>query len=256
MCRRAGSALRLRADRTGRDVAQGKRLEECFQALKNSLQVVAIDLDKGDDAQVIFETLNARGEPLLPADLLRNYIFLHAIEQGLPIPIGTQDAGVLNTSINDEDVDAPGLAAGTLDDEMDNGNAGKTVDVGSLSTEAEFKRRAAEAYSEYASQYKSRFKWLRPNLFNKNLARDLKADVQALFKILQVSSKWDAGKDAKLRSLIELLNIEHPDEKVLVFTQYADTVRYLETQLKAQNAFAKFARTFSASSFSPIRTSA
>jgi hypothetical protein len=47
------------------------RLEESFQALKNALQVVVIDLETGDDAQVIFETLNARGEPLLPADLLR-----------------------------------------------------------------------------------------------------------------------------------------------------------------------------------------
>jgi uncharacterized protein with ParB-like and HNH nuclease domain len=54
------------------------RIEEAFQAMKNSLQVVAIDLEKDDDAQVIFETLNARGEPLLPADLLRNYIFLRA----------------------------------------------------------------------------------------------------------------------------------------------------------------------------------
>jgi len=54
------------------------RTEEAFQALKNALQVVAIDLEAGDDAQVIFETLNARGEPLLPADLLRNYIFLRA----------------------------------------------------------------------------------------------------------------------------------------------------------------------------------
>jgi len=184
----------------------------------------------------LFKRLESSGSVFIESverHILRNYIFLHAIEQGLPIPIGTQDAGVLNTSINDEDVDAPGLAAGTLDDDMDNGNAGKTVDVGSLSTEAEFKRRAAEAYTEYASQYKSRFKWLRPNLFNKNLAHDLKADVQALFKILQVSSKWDAGKDAKLRSLIELLAVKHSDEKVLVFTQYADTVRYLETQLKA-----------------------
>jgi hypothetical protein len=58
------------------------RLEECFQALKNSLQVVAIDLDQDDDAQVIFETLNARGAPLLPADLLRNYIFLRAARAG------------------------------------------------------------------------------------------------------------------------------------------------------------------------------
>jgi uncharacterized protein with ParB-like and HNH nuclease domain len=54
------------------------RIDEAFQALKNALQVAVIDLETGDDAQVIFETLNARGEPLLPADLLRNYIFLRA----------------------------------------------------------------------------------------------------------------------------------------------------------------------------------
>ena len=54
------------------------RLDECFQALKNAPQVVVIDLGIDDDAQVIFETLNARGEPLLPADLLRNFIFLRA----------------------------------------------------------------------------------------------------------------------------------------------------------------------------------
>jgi hypothetical protein len=58
------------------------RLDECFQALKSSLQVVTIDLQPGDDPQVIFETLNARGEPLLPADLLRNYIFLRAARTG------------------------------------------------------------------------------------------------------------------------------------------------------------------------------
>ena len=58
------------------------RLEECFQALKNALQVVTIDLEQDDDAQVIFETLNARGEPLLPADLLRNFIFLRAARKG------------------------------------------------------------------------------------------------------------------------------------------------------------------------------
>lgn len=60
------------------------RVEETFQALKSALQVVAIDLEKDDDAQVIFETLNARGEPLLPADLLRNYIFLRAGRNGEP----------------------------------------------------------------------------------------------------------------------------------------------------------------------------
>lgn len=61
-----------------------EQLEECFQALKNALQVVVIDLEQDDDAQVIFETLNARGEQLLPADLLRNFIFLRAARQGEP----------------------------------------------------------------------------------------------------------------------------------------------------------------------------
>jgi uncharacterized protein with ParB-like and HNH nuclease domain len=61
-----------------------QRLDESFQALKNALQVVVIDLEQDDDAQVIFETLNARGEPLLPADLLRNYIFLRAARGGEP----------------------------------------------------------------------------------------------------------------------------------------------------------------------------
>lgn len=59
-----------------------QRLDESFQALRNALQVVAIDLERDDDAQVIFETLNARGEPLLPADLLRNYVFLRAARRG------------------------------------------------------------------------------------------------------------------------------------------------------------------------------
>ncbi len=66
------------------DVPLTDRLNECFQALKNALQVVVVDLEPGDDAQVIFETLNARGQPLLPADLLRNFIFLRASRQGEP----------------------------------------------------------------------------------------------------------------------------------------------------------------------------
>lgn len=61
-----------------------ERLDECFQALKNALQVVVIDLGSDDDSQVIFETLNARGEPLLPADLLRNFIFIRAARAGEP----------------------------------------------------------------------------------------------------------------------------------------------------------------------------
>ena len=62
-----------------------ERTDQCFQTLRSALMVVVIDLHKDDDPQVIFETLNARGEPLLPADLLRNYIFFRATRAGLDI---------------------------------------------------------------------------------------------------------------------------------------------------------------------------
>lgn len=65
-----------------KEVALETRLDEALHALKSALQVVVIDLSEGDDAQIIFETLNARGAPLLPADLLRNFIFLRAARAG------------------------------------------------------------------------------------------------------------------------------------------------------------------------------
>ena len=60
-----------------------QRLQALFSALQNSLQLVSIELETKDDPQVIFETLNARGEPLLSSDLLRNFIFLRAKREDL-----------------------------------------------------------------------------------------------------------------------------------------------------------------------------
>lgn len=45
--------------------------------------MVVINLEDKDDAQEIFETLNAMGTPLLPADLVKNFLFHEAIERGL-----------------------------------------------------------------------------------------------------------------------------------------------------------------------------
>lgn len=58
------------------------RAEALFEALRRNLQLVVIELEEDDDPQVIFETLNARGEPLLPSDLVRNFVFLRAARQG------------------------------------------------------------------------------------------------------------------------------------------------------------------------------
>ena len=61
-----------------------ERVKAMHDALRGALQVVTVELEAEDDPQVIFETLNARGEPLLPSDLLRNYIFLRATQQKEP----------------------------------------------------------------------------------------------------------------------------------------------------------------------------
>lgn len=58
------------------------KLDALWQALVEEFKVVEIVLEEGDDAQVIFETLNERGEPLLASDLVRNNIFHRADAAG------------------------------------------------------------------------------------------------------------------------------------------------------------------------------
>ncbi len=49
-----------------------------LEALQQCFQIMRLQLDGEDDPQIIFETLNARGVPLTPGDLIRNFIFLRA----------------------------------------------------------------------------------------------------------------------------------------------------------------------------------
>lgn len=51
-------------------------VEALVMAILNDLKVVLIQLEKSDDAQVIFETLNGRGAELHATDLIRNYLFM------------------------------------------------------------------------------------------------------------------------------------------------------------------------------------
>ncbi|MDF1595107.1 MAG: DUF262 domain-containing protein [Acidimicrobiia bacterium] len=53
--------------------------------LRSLLKVVVIDLERNDNAQVIFETLNARGTPLRASDLIKNLLFQRATDAGEPV---------------------------------------------------------------------------------------------------------------------------------------------------------------------------
>jgi len=51
-------------------------------AVRDRLQMVIIDLAVDENAQEIFETLNARGAPLSAADLIKNFVFQRLLETG------------------------------------------------------------------------------------------------------------------------------------------------------------------------------
>jgi hypothetical protein len=67
------------------DTSPADRFYSIWNTFRTTLQIVSIELEDGDDPQVIFETLNARGQPLLPSDLTRNTVFLEASTRGLDI---------------------------------------------------------------------------------------------------------------------------------------------------------------------------
>ena len=167
--------------------------------------------------------------------LLRNYVFLHAIRNGLPLPIGTQDAEMLDSRFTDEDENQATMDFLDLEEEED--ELEQEVDEAGRNwwTSAECESRAAEIYADYERLYQRRFRWLRSGLFKDRLEDDLQADANALLGLLQTHGSWRPEHDAKLNALYSLLTETHPDRKVLVFSQFADTVRYLEEQLKVKD---------------------
>ncbi len=196
----------------------------------------------------LFKRLESSGAAFIQSlerHILRNYVYLHAISHDLPLPIGTQDAALLDEGGNEEDEDSllsqdweegphplapsPRSGEGELESLTPLSQLGRGA-----GGEGNFVQRAAEIYRLYREQYPRRFKWMRANLFRPELRQNLQQDATALIGILQLAGNWNPFEDSKLVALIDLLQQQHPTDKVLIFTQFADTGRYLATALQAQ----------------------
>ena len=166
----------------------------------------------------LFKRLESSGYSFLLSverHILRNFIYLHALENHLPVPIGTQDSQFLDTRQDDSDEEVASATTAALRREQD------------------FRARAATIYNLYASDHKKKFSWLRPALLAPKLAQDLLADARALLQIFERCSEWDPSRDAKLKALVQLAGEKHKSHKLLIFTQFGDTVEYLQRQLPA-----------------------
>ncbi len=174
----------------------------------------------------LFKRLESSGFAFLQSierHILRNYVFLHAIAHKLPLPIGTQDIAFLDTrNYDDDDIEEINI------DEDENIIYESELDL-------DYQKQAAKIYQTYQTTYQKRFKWVRSELFKPSLKQDLQNDVLALINLLQTCGKWQPDQDQKLQLLIDLITEKHPQEKILVFTQFADTVHYVTQELKGRN---------------------
>ncbi len=137
----------------------------------------------------------------------RNELFLYALDNGLPLPTGTiQEADLLD----DDDI---------IEHEVDD-----TERLGDA---------AAQRYQALVDANPGYVTWIRPEFFTPGLRDALLADTEALAVLLDAYGPWEIGRDSKLAALAKLINEEHPDEKVLVFTEYKDTANYVATSLRS-----------------------
>ena len=149
--------------------------------------------------------------------LLRNYIFAYAIENELPLPIGQQEANLLDDFVEDMDLDEDG----------------SNIEFKFLSlTELDYKKIADKAYNSLEEQ---KFQWINSKLFRKELLTNILTDCKAVLQILELGKNWKAQNDRQLNALAKLISETHGKEKILVFTQFADTAYYLANELKNRN---------------------
>lgn len=169
----------------------------------------------------LFKRLESSGYSFLLSlsrHILRNYVFVYAIENKLPLPIGKNISQNLDDFLEDSDID----------------NNSKEENHLNLILNAEtYLKKAEELYRVFESpNIRKQFDWIRSDFFSPTLQKTLIADGNEIIKILKIGKDWNPDQDRKLNALYEMLTSTHKAEKVLVFTQFADTAGYLAEQLK------------------------
>lgn len=175
---------------------------------------------KGFARTNLFKRLESSGYSFLLSisrHILRNFIFIYAIENKLTFPIGKQDANMLDDYLEDADIESVETAE---------------EKINLLLSEEAYFTQAQKVYDLFASTYKHRFDWINSQLFSNNLKNTLINDSRDLMKILELGKDWSADQDRQLNALHKLITKKHSSEKLLIFTQFADTAKYMCAELK------------------------
>ena len=156
---------------------------------------------------LIYKRLGSSGPALISTlrrHRLRNDILLLAIDRGWDLPTMSSSVPVEPSPTDIDD--------GAGDEELPLGTDARAAD-------------AAAAYSKLIES--GNVKRLRPLLFTDALGDALRSDNRLVSGILGRIGDWDQKSDTKLDALAGLACGEHGSEKVVVFTEYADTATYI-----------------------------
>jgi len=162
----------------------------------------------------LFKRLESSGYSFLLSiarHVIRNYVFIYAIKNGLPLPIGAPEKNMLDVFMNDIDPES-----------KEKGD----VTPWKLLNEEKLSEIAENTYKAFQND-KNKFDWISSALFKDQLVKHLNSDAANLRKVLEIGKNWKPENDRQLKALYELCTIKHKNDKILIFTQYADTAKYL-----------------------------
>jgi superfamily II DNA or RNA helicase len=172
----------------------------------------------------LFKRLESSGFSFLLSisrHILRNSVFIYALQNRLPLPIGKSITQNLDGFLEDSDIDKDDDAANPFNWVLN---------------EETYLSNAKNVYEFFETPAnKKKYDWVRSELFLPTLETELIQDCRLLIEILKIGKDWNVENDRQLNALHDLLTKTYQNEKVLVFTQFADTARYLYKELKARS---------------------
>ena len=170
----------------------------------------------------LFKRLESSGFSFLQSvqrHILRNCIFIYAIETGQDLIVGEKGGEVIADAFDDKEGGMIGFS------EENEETSWFFTDFDS------FHKKAEEAYKKYKEKNSKNLRWISSSYFTDKLKEDLKKDKEKFISLLKKSKNWNPEKDLKLKTLEELLK-KRKEKKVLVFTQSKETAEYLIKQLQ------------------------
>ncbi len=161
----------------------------------------------------------------LSRHILRNMVYIYALDNNLPLPIGDENQ-LPDDFIDDDDINS-GILHSDFATELLHGKLPK------IATDlSEYMKRAERYYTSI--EQGNNVSFIDGKYFKRTLKQHLKKDCETILDMIKLCGEWKPQTDQKLNLLHEMLTTTHASDKVVIFTQYSDTAHYISSQLKAR----------------------